>query len=152
MTTLVSLLFIYMIPIDCKITNFSLYLLFINSTVECTFQNSDNTLPALWTLLPCCFLHVTKPCMKVLIFWPTLCTLGTTKFKVPTLQHLTCLAKVWQPVKWIHPYISYQLRGTCTLMIKLYFIVESYTMLTPSPYTATSKQELPVIWGLLKVL
>jgi len=28
MTTLVSLLFIAMIPIDCKITNFSLYLFF----------------------------------------------------------------------------------------------------------------------------
>ena len=29
-TTLVSLLFIYMIPIACKITNFSLYLLLLN--------------------------------------------------------------------------------------------------------------------------
>ena len=35
MTDLVSLLFVAMVPIDCKITNFSLYLLFMKSKNSC---------------------------------------------------------------------------------------------------------------------
>ena len=49
MITLVSLLFITVIPIDCKITNFSLYLLDIYVADDYGNQNEQHTTSSLQT-------------------------------------------------------------------------------------------------------